>query len=128
MPRNYFLNPILPNSTDLVPYWDFDAPHNSSLAYQPRDTSAAAIFASGLAELSEYAPTSEMRNQLLTSAKTIVNILSGPTYLIYGDKQYELPALLANGTSGPYPKSPYDVSLVYGDYYLTQAVIRLAKR
>ncbi len=43
------------------------------------------------------------------------------------EKDYKLPALLANGTIGPYPSRPYDVALSYGDYYFTQAVLRLAK-
>ena len=123
---NYFLT-HLPSSTDLVTYWDFDAPHNSTLPYQPRDTSAAAIFASGLVELSQYAPTPDIKNRFLTSAIEIIDQLSSPTYAIYGNKEYKLPALLANGTMGPYPNSGYDVALAYGDYYLTQAVINLAK-
>lgn len=123
---NYFLN-HLPSATDLVAYWDFDASHNSTIPYQPRDTSATAIFASGLVELSQYAPTSDLKTRLLNSAKAIVDQLTSPQYLVYGDKKYELAALLVNGTTGPYPKSPYDVSLIYGDYYLTQAVIRLSK-
>jgi unsaturated chondroitin disaccharide hydrolase len=121
---NYFLA-HLPNATDLVPYWDFDASHNSTLAYQPRDASAAAIFASGLVELSQYVLTSDIKNQFLTSAKKIVDQFSSPPYLICGNKDYTLPAILANGTIGPYPKAAYDVALAYGDYYLTQAVIRL---
>ncbi|CAF2138073.1 unnamed protein product [Rotaria magnacalcarata] len=123
---NYVLT-HLPSSTDFVTYWDYDAPHNSTLAYQPRDTSAAAIFASALVELSQYAPTCNLKGSFLTNAKAIVDQLSTPQYLIYGDKDYKLPALLTNGTMGPYPKSPYDVSLAYGDYYLTQAIVRLAK-
>ncbi|CAF3182652.1 unnamed protein product [Rotaria socialis] len=123
---NYVLT-HLPSSTDLVTYWDYDAPHNSTLAYQPRDTSAAAIFASALVELSQYAPTCNLKDSFLANAKAIVDQLSTPQYLIYGDKDYKLPALLTNGTMGPYPKSPYDVSLAYGDYYLTQAIVRLAK-
>jgi unsaturated chondroitin disaccharide hydrolase len=111
----------------LITYWDYDAPYNSTIAYQPRDTSAAAIFASALVELSQYAPTSELKNRFLTNAKAIVDQLSSPKYLIYGDKDYKLPALLANGTVGPYPKNGYDVALAFGDYYLTQAVIRLTK-
>ena len=51
---NYVLTHLPNISTDLVTYWDFDAPHNSTIPYQPRDTSAAAILASGLIELSEY--------------------------------------------------------------------------
>ena len=123
---DYFLN-HLPSATDLVAYWDFDAPHNSTIAYQPRDTSATAIAASALVELSQLVPRSDLRTRLLNSAKAIVEQLTSPQYLVYGDKKYELPALLVNGTVGPYPKSPYDVSLIYGDYYLTQAVIRLSK-
>ena len=68
-----------------------------------------------------------MRDRFLTNAKKIVDQLSSPTYSIYGNKDYKLPALLANGTQGPYPKAVYDVALPYGDYYLTQAVIRLAE-
>jgi hypothetical protein len=123
---NYVLT-HLPSATDLVTYWDYDAPHNSSIPYQPRDTSAAAIFASALVELSRYAPTSEMKDRFLNIAKTIVDQLTSPIYLINGNKDYKLPALLANGTIGPYPKVPYDVALAYGDYYLTQTIVRLAK-
>ncbi len=111
----------------MIPYWDYDIPQNSTIAYQPRDTSAAAIFASALVELSQYAPTTDLKDRFLTNAKAIIDQLSGPKYMIYGDKDYKLPALLANGTIGPYPERPYDVALSYGDYYLTQAIIRLSK-
>jgi hypothetical protein len=117
----------LPSSTDLVTYWDYDAPYNSTIPYQPRDTSAAAIFASALVELSQYAPTTDLKDRLLTNAKAIVDQLSSPRFMIYGNKDYKLPALLANGTGGPYPRSSYDAAYSFGDYYLTQAVLRLAK-
>ncbi len=123
---NYVLT-HLPSSTDRITYWDYDSPYNSTIPYQPRDTSAAAIFASALVELSHYAPTSEMKDQFLSNAKTIIDQLSSPKYFLNGNKDYKLPALIANGTIGPYPKGPYDVALAYGDYYLTQAVLRLAK-
>ncbi len=123
---NYILT-HLPSSADLVPYWDYDALHNSSIPYQPRDTSAAAIFTSALVELSQYAPTAEMKDRFLTNAKAIVDQLSSPKFSIYGDKDYRLPALLANGTGGPYPQNAYDIALIFGDYYLTQAVVRLGK-
>ena len=117
----------LPSSTDFVTYWDYDAPYNSTIAYQPRDTSAAATFASALVELAQYVPTPTLKDRFLTTAKAIVDQLSSPKYLIYGNKDYKLPALLANGTAGPYPAKPYDVALSFGDYYLTQAIVRLAK-
>lgn len=123
---DYFLS-HLPSSTDIIPFWDFDAPCNSTIPYQPRDTSAAAIFASALVELSQYVTMSETQARFLSSAKNIVNQLTTPTYLISGNRDYRLRALIANGTQGPYPNSHYDVATIYGDYYLTEAVLRLFK-
>jgi len=111
----------------LVPYWDFDSPHNSTIAYQPRDTSAAAIFASGLVELSQYVTIPEIKDKFLTSAKAIVDQLTSPSYLILGKKDYILHAVMTNGTHGPYPEKAYDVATVFGDYYLTETVLRLLK-
>lgn len=123
---NYVLT-HLPSSTDIIPYWDYDAPYNSTRPYQPRDTSAAAIFASALVELSQYVSTTELKDRFLTSARVIIDQLFSAKYSIYGNKEYKLPAILANGTVGPYPNCLYDSALSYGDYYLTQAVTRLAK-
>jgi unsaturated chondroitin disaccharide hydrolase len=123
---NYFLS-RLPSETDLIPYWDFDAPFNSTIAYQPRDTSAAAILASGFIELAQYVTDPDVKNRFLNSSKAIIEQLSTPKYLLNGNKDYKLPALLANATLGPYPKNPYDVALSFGDYYFTEAVLRLAK-
>ncbi|CAF5050291.1 unnamed protein product [Rotaria magnacalcarata] len=123
---NYFLS-HLPSSTDSITYWDFDAPHNSTIVYQPRDTSAAAIFASGLVELSQYITVEETKDYFLTNAKSIVDQLASPAYLILDNKDYILRAMIANGTQGPYPDKPYDLATVFGDYYLTQAVLRLSK-
>ncbi|UJR32401.1 hypothetical protein I4U23_019863 [Adineta vaga] len=123
---NYFLS-HLPSDTDSIPYWDFDAPHNSTIPYQPRDTSAAAIFASGLVELSQYVSVQELKDRFLTTAKAIVDQLTSSTYLIFGHKDYVLRAVIANGTQGPYPSHPYDVATIFGDYYLTQTVLRLSK-
>jgi unsaturated chondroitin disaccharide hydrolase len=109
----------------MVPYWDYDAPKNSTIPYQPRDTSAGALFASALVELSGYVPDSKER--FLNAAKAIVEALSSPKYFIPTNKDDQLPALVGNGTVGPYPHNPYDVALEYGDYYLTQAVLRLSK-
>jgi unsaturated chondroitin disaccharide hydrolase len=123
---NYFLG-HLPSSIDLIPYWDFDAPHNSTIAYQPRDTSAATIFSSALVELSQQVTEPDLRDKFLSSAKAIVDQLLTPTYLILGNKDYVLRAIMANGTHGPYPEKPYDVATVFGDFYLTQTVLRLMK-
>jgi len=70
----------------LIPYGDFDALHNSTIADQPRDTSAVAICASGLVELSQYVTEPEVKDKFLTSVKAIVDQLTSPTYLILGNK------------------------------------------
>ena len=121
---NYFLS-RLSTSNDSIPYWDFDALQNSSIAYQPRDTSAGSIFASGLVELSQLAP--EMKDRFLTSAKAIFDQLTSPNYLILNHKDYVLRAVMTNGTQGPYPAKPYDLATVWGDYYLIQTALRLSK-
>jgi len=111
----------------LIPYWDFDAPHNSTITYQPRDTSAAAILASGLIELFQYVTDPAIKDRFLDTSKLIIEQLSSPKYLMNGNKDYKLPGLLANGTLGPYPSNPYDVALSFGDYYFTEAIIRLSQ-
>ena len=68
----------------MVPYWDFDAPRNSTIPYQPRDTSAATIFSSGLVELSQYVTDATTKDKFLSSAKAIVDQLTTPAYLILG--------------------------------------------
>ncbi len=69
----------------------------------------------------------EDKNRFLTSAKAIVDQLTSSRFLISGNKDYKLPAIMANGTLGPYPKNGYDLALSFADYYLTQAVVRLSK-
>ena len=124
---NYFLS-HLPSDTDLIPYWDFDAPINSTIPYQPRDTSAAALVASGLIELSQYVTDSSLKDRFLNSSKAIIEQLSSPKYLMNGNKDYKLPAILDNASlGGPYPNNHYDNAFSFGDYYFTQAVLRLSK-
>lgn len=77
--------------------------------------------------MSQYVTVTEIRDRLLSGAKDIVNQLTTSKYLILGNKDYLLRARIANGTQGPYPNSHYDVTTIYGDYYLTEAALRLYK-
>jgi hypothetical protein len=63
----------------------------------------------------------------LSSAKSIIDQLTSSKIFIPDNPNYNLPALIANGTIGPYPASAFDVALSFGDYYLTQAIVRLSK-
>lgn len=79
---------------DAVPYWDFDAAAEEG--YQPRDTSAAAIAASGLLELSLY--TGEKESEYYWQAQRILKSLASDKYLTRGDPKAKISSLLLHGT------------------------------
>jgi Bacterial Ig-like domain (group 3)/Glycosyl Hydrolase Family 88 len=109
---DYFINHLPP---DFVPYWDF-----SQSGTAPRDSSAAAIAAAGLFELSAYvAPTDSARYR--TAALNILSSLSSPAYL--GDR-LATDGILLHGSANVPGNSGVDTSLIYGDYYFIQGCYR----
>lgn len=113
----YFINALEP---DYVPMWDFKL--NSKVG-EPRDTSAAAIAASSMLELSEHV-SPESKAYYVDTAKKILNSL----YKDYSSKDkpdYE--GLLLHATGNKPGNKDIDVSLIYGDYYFAEAVARLVK-
>lgn len=105
---DYFIGHL---PSDFVPYWDFFAPHNES-----RDTSAASIAASGLLELSTYL-TGSLAEKYWNQG---INILKSLAYYYIADPKYT-PAVLLEGTIGD---NVGNVSLIYGDYYFTEALLK----
>lgn len=100
---------------DKVPFWDFDA---DKIPNEPRDASAAAIIASAMVELSEYAG-----EKYLDYAKAIVNSLSSEAYLaeIGTNKHFVL-----KHSVGSIPhNNEIDVPLNYADYYYVETMMRL---
>ena len=93
-----------------IPPWDFDAPGT-----QPVDTSAAAIAADGLVMLSTV--TGAKGSQYLQDAENILGSLSS-FYL--GPASGE--SVLFDGFSG---NGGTNTVLIYGDYYFTEALLRL---
>jgi unsaturated chondroitin disaccharide hydrolase len=109
---DYFINNL---PADFVPYWDF-----SKSGTAPRDSSAAAIAAAGLLELSTYvAPTDSARYR--TAALNILSSLSSPAYL--GDR-LATDGILLHGSANVPGNSGVDTSLIYGDYYFVQGCYR----
>jgi unsaturated chondroitin disaccharide hydrolase len=102
---------------DEVPYWDFEAPN---LTTQPRDSSAAAIAASGLLELSQLDPDATRRQGYQAQAQATLASLSSSAYLAQGTPNK---AILLHGTSHK-PNGNADTGLIYGDYYFMEALIR----
>jgi unsaturated chondroitin disaccharide hydrolase len=106
---NYFVDHSPANG---IPPWDFDAPGTP-----PVDTSAAAIAADGLVILSTVAGTSALKAQYLLDAENILGSLSS-NYL--GPASGE--SVLFDGFAG---RGGTNTALIYGDYYFTEALLRL---
>lgn len=102
---------------DLVPYWDLSAPN---IPNEPRDASSAAIIASALYELSEYAG-----NSYRATADKIMDVLASPAYLsLVGNNGNFL--IMHSVGSIPHGEE-IDVPLNYADYYFLEALYRKEK-
>lgn len=131
----YLMNhAILP--ADKIPYWDYHAgqpgftpcgPNAAKYASgtQPRDASAAAITASALLELCNYAEAEEGK-QMIAFAQSILQSLSTPEYRAAGK---EAGGFLLKHNVGSIPHGgEIDVPLVYADYYYVEALMRLKEK
>ncbi len=116
---NYYIDNL---PEDGIAYWDFNVPHDN-YSYIPRDSSSAAVAASGLFELYGYTKN----EKYLKAAQRIMDSLSSAKYRADGHPEYKLPALLVNGTiAGPNAeKGESDLALPYGDYYFIKALHHL---
>jgi unsaturated chondroitin disaccharide hydrolase len=111
---NYYLA-HLPG--DSIPYWDFNAPVTATT---PRDTSAGAVAASALLKLASLIPTDpDSATYRAASYATIASLIS-PTYLTEGTGSR---GILAHGAKY-IAQGISDNSLIYGDYYLLEALNR----
>jgi unsaturated chondroitin disaccharide hydrolase len=103
---------------DMAPPWDFRVP---DAANAPRDTSAAAIAASGLLELADALPT-EVGLTYREAAERIVVSLS-QNYSAFNEPEHEG---ILRGATGHKPKGVnIEVSIIYGDYYYMEALAKL---
>jgi unsaturated chondroitin disaccharide hydrolase len=109
---DYFISHLPP---DKVPYWDF-----SKSGSEPRDSSAASIAASGLLELSRRETDATRKQTYLSAARDILTSLSSPAYLAEGTTYW---SILMHGTRNK-PAGSYDTGLVFGDYYMLEAMLR----
>ena len=107
--------------SDGVPFWDFRA---TDIPNTYRDTSAAAIAASGLFELAKIAPDAGDRTRYRAYAELILNSLLSPSYLAEGSTSRGV--LLHGASYVPRKNTLPDNSLIYGDYYFLEAMNRYA--
>jgi len=112
---DYFIDHL---PADAVPYWDFDAPN---IPNEPKDSSAGAIAAAGLLELCRLAPDGAARARYRSTACTLLASLCSPAYLAAGSNSR---GILLHGVGNRPNDTEVDVSLIYGDYYFIQALLR----
>ncbi len=115
---------------DKIPNWDFNVnevgystPKNAQanqLNYIPRDASAAAIIASALLELSNYAGSKSAIYK--ATAKQILSSLSSPSYLAKPGTNNGF--ILMHCTGNANRLSEVDKPIMYGDYYYLEALLR----
>ena len=131
-----FIIPLLPG--DGVPEWDFNAPGTAhpfgmdakgapkkdDYKWQEgdpvlRDSSAGAIIASALIELSTYGDPDGL---YLKTAEKILRTLASPEYLAEEGENGHF--LIKHGVTNLHKWSGVDIPLTYGDYYFLEALLR----
>ena len=107
-------HPAMPE--DGVPHWDYGAPG------EERDSSAAAIMASGLLELSGFADGAKGARYRAFAVRQLTTLASS-AYFSSGDEIGHW--LLKHGVAHKPGYEEVDAPLNYGDYYFLEALLRL---
>lgn len=110
----YFLSHL---PEDRVPYWDFKAEEDERWAL---DSSAAACAASGLLELAELAGSEDAA----LYRRQAEEILEG-LYRNHFDTAKDSQAILRSGTVHFPQRRHVNVPIIYGDYFFTEALLKL---
>jgi len=103
---------------DGIPYWDFNAP---DIPAAPRDATSAVILASALIELSSYEEVKQPEKYLDVAENIIYSLLTRD--YIAGEHEYEN-FVLKHGVGSIPGDSEVNVALIYGDYYLLEALMK----
>jgi hypothetical protein len=114
---DYFIGNLPP---DYVPVWDFSKPWTD-----PRDSSAAAIAAASLLELSTYMTDPSLQSKYYNAALNIQTSLSNPAlYLANPSPSTPTDGILLHGTYSKPFNAGVNTSLIWGDYYFIQGCYR----
>lgn len=102
---------------DGIPYWDFKVEPGKDV---PKDTSAAACAACGMLEIASHLQGKE-QEKYQEGAEDLIQAL----YEQWWETDPESHGLLGGGTFNCPKGKGIHVSLIYGDYFFTEAVTRL---
>ena len=109
----YFLKNL---PEDYVPYWDFNNPEIQNAV---KDSSAAAIACSGLLILSEFSGREDFREISVSILNSLCN-----NYLVEEGKN----GILKHGCYHKPENIGVDESLIWGDYYFTEALMKVERK
>jgi unsaturated chondroitin disaccharide hydrolase len=102
-----------------VPWWDFDLPADVPHVW---DSSAAAIAASGLWDLSEAVPEDADRDRYRGAALRILQTLSGDDFLARSRPGWE--GILLHGVYHYHKGLGVDESVAWGDHFFVEALVK----
>lgn len=106
---------------DRIPYWDFDADLAQPLPWGPqKDSSAAAIAASGLLDLSRHTKSPERAEQYRAVALAMLDRLCTPEYL--ADRTPGWEGVLKHGVYHTKKNLGVDESVMWGDFFFVEAL------
>jgi len=109
---------------DKIPYWDFDADLSQSLPWGPqKESSAAAIAASGLWDLASQTPTPEHSVAYRTTALVMLDALAQPPYLAADTPGWE--GILKHAVYHTRKGLGVDESVMWGDYFFVEALTKV---
>ena len=103
-----------------VPPWDYDAPEPSRS--QP-DSSAAAIAASGLWQLSEISIDGTRKRRYRQYAQTALQTLTSDEYLAINTPGWE--GILKRGVYHVHKELGVDESVMWGEFFFVEAVCKV---
>jgi unsaturated chondroitin disaccharide hydrolase len=103
--------------SDLVPYWDY---RSLDIPNDVRDSSAAAVLAAGLINLSKLDTGSGESNLWHSRTEAILQSL----WENYSSRETADPSILLHGTRSK-PHNLIDHGLIYGDFYFVEALMAL---
>lgn len=109
---------------DHVPYWDFAADLSAPLPWGPqKDSSAAAIAASGLLDLERQTPSVDRAIAYRHTALAMLDALVTPEYLAIDTPGWE--GILKHGVYHTAKNLGVDESVMWGDFYFVEALVKV---
>jgi unsaturated chondroitin disaccharide hydrolase len=109
---------------DHVPLWDFDADPAAPPPYgNQKETSAAAIAASGLLDLARLTPDDDRAEQYEATALAMLDQLCTPAYLANQTPGWE--GILKHGVYHTAKNLGVDESVMWGEYFFVEALTKV---